>query len=167
MQDQKEQQGQEINAQEPNVMEQLEELKQVQGINDDLVNIPDELEVSGKKILIISRPMGKMVEIDKEIFNLQQLIFTEDEEDEAIELTDNKFWDNAFNKEYVIMSQIYKIVAKIIENNKFTNKLDKTLENWVEWNVSPEDASTIIDMYNNKCTKISSVVKKIQEARQL
>ena len=153
-----------LQPQEPAV-----DINKIQAINEAIVNIPTVFEISGKKIEIKSKPMRKLVEIDKQILEMYKLGFAGDiDEDE----TTPEYWD----KKIADVDRYYNIIAKVIFLiiNEDTENPDITVE-WIMDNIDPGDpvhdddksglACQIIDAYNAKCSP-NELQKKIMGARK-
>jgi len=139
-------------------LEQMEEMRAVQEINDAIANIPTTFEIDGQTVEVKSKPIRQMVMIDKAILRLTYLLSnpiipTNEDELERCEQQVQEIYK-------LICDIVFMIINDDYENPKFTRE-------WVEEKIRLRDEvwEQIVDAYKAHCTPVF-LLRKIAEARR-
>ena len=139
-------------------LEQLEEMRVVQEINDAIANVPTVFEIDGERIEVKSKPIRQMVLIDKAILRLTYLLSnpiipTSEDELERCEQQVQEVYK-------LITDIVFMIINDDYDNPRFTRE-------WIEEKMRlREDVwEQIIDAYKAHCSPVP-LLRKIAEARR-
>lgn len=139
----------------------VDELQEMQQTKRDLANLPEKLEVNGKVIELVSRPMGEAWAIDDKIFELQMLNIRAGDRSTYEGMETGDFFERVKQDRDRLKELMYEIVVDIIDNKSMSTK-------WVKANMHPNQVNTLIDMYVARhSSELTETVKKIMSARTI
>lgn len=138
------------------------EIEGLQQENEEVVNIPTEIEVNGKTLKVKSRTIPELVKIDRRILEFQKIIYNISS-GTADDLTEEEAEQVILDRQQECMDAVSDVLFHILNNNYDEPSYNR---DWIINNISLDNANKIIDIYNQK-NSMGEFLKKTAMARKL
>lgn len=130
----------------------LQEIRETQGINEALADVPSEIEINGKRLKLGGYTIERIVNIDRAVFQLaeltRELFKIRSETDDTGDSNDmmDRIKDLGIKMKEAIVEALYLIL------NTQGNDIDR---DWIENNIdlTPDgNGRKVVQMYQKKCS---------------